>query len=451
MEHQVTLIEMLDARERRASRQQELLHKYHSSLICFTMNIAGPVKNSPLILRGFQLGKRLLEERMDALHIKPVHFEECSEVTGNEAIYVLDQDPVSIKRITSDVEDGSDPGRLFDMDVLRKDGQKVDRTELGLSPRRCLVCGGPAKECARSRTHSVEELQNCTRQILARAIEETDAKDAARFAVRGLLYEVCTTPKPGLVDRSNSGSHKDMDIFTFMDSACALFPYFETCTKIGRQTSDLPATETFLKLRSAGRKAEADMFSATRGINTHKGAIFSMGILCAALGRLPRDQWKHPERILQECAAMTQGLTNSDFAGLTKETAVTTGQKLYLQYQITGIRGQVEAGLPAIQEAGLPVLKEGLARGLTINDAGCAALLALMVSATDTNLIARSDVATQQKTVEYIKAILEETPYPDKTILEQLDREFIKRNLSPGGSADLLAICYFLYFLESEA
>lgn len=451
MDYQVTLAEMLDARERRAFRQQKLLKEYHCTIICFTMNIAGPVKNNPLILRGFQLGKRLLEERMEALKIKPVYFEEINEVTGNEAFYILDWEPLIIKRITSDIEDESALGRLFDMDVLRAAGQKVDRTELGLPPRSCLVCGKPAKECSRSRIHSVAELQSRTTQILTEAIEETDAKDAARLAVRALLYEVCTTPKPGLVDRTNSGSHKDMDIFTFMDSACALFPYFETCTKIGKQTSNLPAAETFIRLRPAGKKAEADMFSATQGINTHKGAIFSVGILCATLGRLSRDQWRMPEMILKECAAMTQGLVDSDFAGLTKENAVTAGQKLYLQYRITGIRGQVEAGLPAVQYTGLPILKEGLSRGLSINDAGCVALLALMASATDTNLIARSDVATQQKTVENIKEVLGRTPYPDKQILEQLDQNFIEKNLSPGGSADLLAICYFLYFLESEA
>lgn len=448
---EVTLLEMLDARERRAFRQQALLEQYHSTLICFTMNIAGPIKNNPLILRGFQLGKRLLKERLDAWNIKPVYYEEINQITGNEAFYVLEAEPLTIKKITSQVEDGSGLGRLFDMDVLKADGQKVDREELGLPPRRCLVCGKPAKECSRSRAHSVAQLQSCTTRILAEAIEEADAKDAARLAVRALLYEVCTTPKPGLVDRANSGSHKDMDIFTFMDSACSLYPYFETCARLGKQTADLPAAHTFLRLRPAGQKAEADMFSATKGVNTHKGAIFSMGILCAALGRLPRDQWKIPERLLKECAAMTQGLTASDFAGLTKETAVTVGQKLYLQHQITGIRGQVEAGLPAVQNAGLPVLKEGLARGLSINDAGCAALLALMASATDTNLIARSDLATQQKIVERIKELLSQYPYPDKPMLEQLDQEFMEKNLSPGGSADLLAICYFLYFLESEA
>lgn len=451
MEHHVTLPEMLDARERRVFRQQQLLEKYHSPLICFTMNIAGPVKNSALIRRGFDLGKRLLRERMDAAGIKPLYTEESHGATGNEAFYLLQEKPLAIKKITSEVEDESPLGRLFDMDVLRTDGQKVDRAELGLPPRRCLICGGPAKECSRSRRHSVEELSRRTREILQTALEETDARDAAVLAVRALLYEVCTTPKPGLVDCANSGSHRDMDIFTFMNSSSTLYPYFEACTRIGRQTSLLPAPETFLRLRPAGKKAESDMFSATGGINTHKGAIFSMGVLCGALGRLPREQWKTPTAVAAECAAMTRGLTASDFAGLTEETAVTTGQKLYLQYQITGIRGQVEAGFPAVQKAGLPVLKEGIARGLSLNDAGCAALLALMVSSTDTNLIARSDVAASRKTTGAIKKLLDTSPYPDRQTLLQLDRQFIRQNLSPGGSADLLAICYFLYFLENES
>lgn len=90
------------------------------------------------------------------------------------------------------------------------------------------------------------------------------------------------------------------------------------------------------------------MLDATGGVNTHKGAIFSIGIACAALGRLERSLWGDPARVLQEIAAMTAGLTERDFAGVTAENAVTAGQKLYLQYGITGVRGQVEAGLPAV-------------------------------------------------------------------------------------------------------
>lgn len=176
-----------------------------------------------------------------------------------------------------------------------------------------------------------------------------------------------------------------------------------------------------------------------------------MGIVCAALGRLPRSKWKLTNAILTECANITQGLVSSDFAGLTAENAVTIGERLYLQFKITGIRGQIEAGLPAVRDVGLPILKEGLAQGLNINDAGCAALLALMTVTTDTNLIARSDIATHQKTVAEVKKLLAANPYPYRQTLEQLDQKFIEKNLSPGGSADLLAICYLLYFLESEA
>lgn len=450
MEHHVTLPEMLDARERRAFRQQELLARYQIPMICFTMNIAGPIKNSPLIRDGFNLGKRYLKEQLDSLKIRPACFTEINEPTGNEAYYLIDGDLLLIKEIACSVEDGSELGRLFDMDVLKPSGEKTDRSEIGLMPRTCLICGKPAKECARSRTHTVEQLQEKTTEILNQAIEKEDASHIASLACRALLYEVCTTPKPGLVDRENNGSHKDMDIFTFMDSASALWPYFERCTQIGRQTASQPARQTFLQIRSAGRKAEADMFSATKGINTHKGAVFSMGVLCAAIGRLSREQWKYPDIILKECSAMAKGLVAADFASLTEKNAVTTGQKLYLRYHISGIRGQMEEGLPAVRDAGLPALKAGIARGLDINDAGCGALLALMAAATDTNLIARSSLATQQETAAKIKMLLARHPFPDRQVLRHLDTEFIEKNLSPGGSADLLAACYLLYFLENE-
>lgn len=449
-QHLVTLTEMLEARERRAFRQRELFKRYPFPMICFTMNIAGPVKDTPLIRQGFALGKRYLKEHLDVFCLTPVCQEEYLEPTGNEAYYLIDEDPYSLKKITCAIEDSGFIGRLLDMDVLTPSGMKIDRTELGLLPRSCLICGKPAKECSRSRSHSIEELQLRTTKILEDAINERDSADAARLALKAILYEVCTTPKPGLVDRANSGSHKDMDIFTFMDSASTLWPYFQACSTIGRKTSAASPQETLRQLRTAGRNGEAAMFSATKGVNTHKGAIFSMGILCAALGRLPRKLWKQPDAVLDECASMAKGLTEADFAGLTLENARTVGQKLYLQYGITGIRGQMEEGLPAVRKVGLPVLKEGIARKLTLNDAGCAALLALITAATDTNLISRGSLSLQQEISSRLKTFLEEDPYPAAKTLRQIDAAFTERNLSPGGSADLLAACYFLYFLETE-
>lgn len=450
MEKAVSLMEVLVARDRRVMRQSDLIDQYHKPIISFTMNIAGPVKNNPDIKRGYELGKQMLNQELKLEEICCLHFEEISDVTGNEAFYVLDADPIKIKKITTEIEDLTPLGRLFDLDVINAEKRKIDRSEVGLEGRTCLICGNNAKECARSRTHSVEELQKKTSEILKTTFEDEDAQRAADLACRALLYEVGTTPKPGLVDCQNNGSHKDMDVFTFINSACALRPYFEQCVRIGRQTEYLPARETFHRIRKEGKRAEYRMFYATNGVNTHKGAVFSMGILCSALGRLSREEWKQPELILNECANMAEGIVEEDFKNLNKETAVTNGQKLYVNYGITGIRGQVEDGFPAVRNAGLPVLRKGLQDGRTINESGAAALLAIMTESVDTNLIARSDICTQREVVDEVKKLLSENPYLDVETLNQLDQKFIKKNLSPGGSADLLAICYLLYFLEND-
>ena len=450
MAAEVSLLDMLDARERRVYHQQELLEQYHKPLICFTMNIAGPIKDSPLIRRGFARGQQLLRQQFFRAKLSPLHTDARCEATGCEAFYVLDADPMAIKKFTTDIEDATPLGRLFDMDVLRPDGTKVDREELSLSGRRCLICGGPAKVCSSRRIHTVAELQAKTTEILTDTMDTWDAATAAQQAVRALLYEVTTTPKPGLVDRRNSGSHTDMDSFTFMSSAAALYPYFEACAKAGRETMDRPAPETFAALRPLGCEAEGEMLDATNGVNTHKGAVFSIGITCAALGRLNRAEWCDPARVLQEVAAMTMGLTKQDLADVTAENAVTVGQKLYVQYGITGVRGQVEAGLPVVLNYGLPVLENGLKLGYDINRAGCAALLEILVHSTDTNMIARSSRERQLAWVARVKKLLAQTPYPDEDALVELDDQFIAENLSPGGSADLLALTYLLHFFKTE-
>ena len=439
---EISLHQILDARERRAARQRELLAQFGKPLICFTMNIAGPVKYSELIARGFRLGCTLLEAQLQGEGIPIVHFEQEEAETGCQAFYAVDCASAQAKALCVQIEEQLPVGRLFDMDVLSPDGCKEERS----APRKCLLCDRPAQVCGRSRAHSVEALQRRTNQLLREAVTSQDARDIARLAQQSLLYEVCTTPKPGLVDCDNSGSHRDMDIFTFMSSSAALFPYFETCARIGLETAELPAPEVFSRLRLPGKLAEQAMRQATGGVNTHKGAIFSLGILCAAAGRLQQEQ-RTPEATCSEAAAMAKGITAKDFMDITPENALTAGQKLYAKYGITGVRGQAEAGFPAVLEAGIPTLKAGLQKGLSLNDAGCAALLHLMAAATDTNLIHRSDPDTQKAVTEQISHLLQETPFPRREVLATLDAAFIRQNLSPGGTADLLAITYFLHFL----
>jgi len=436
---------LLRAREERALLQKQLMAQYPGTLICFTMNIPGPQKCSPLILRGFQLGMARLEAQLAGANLTILHHRHRTPHTGCEAYYIVAAPAELLKRLCVEIEDAEPVGRLFDMDVIDRHGQKAERTLLGAPRRKCLLCPEDAAICGRSRRHSVEQLQNATNRLLTQALLEEDCRTIASIAQKSLLYEVCITPKPGLVDREGSGSHRDMDIFTFMDSASALWPYFYGCVQIGRNTAHLPATETFAQLRYPGKLAQHRMLQCTSGVNTHKGAIFSLGILCAAAGRLEPEQWTEAS-ILAQCAAMTAGLTQE----LTQpDTPQTAGEQLFRRYGISGIRGQAEAGFPAVLHTGLPVLRAGLSQGLSLNDAGCAALLHLMLVTEDTCLISRSNLEVRNRIVSQLSQLLSQTPYPSIEVLRKLDRDFTKQNLSPGGCADLLALTFFLHFLSS--
>lgn len=444
---EVSLHEILAARECRANKQKELLQQYNRPIISFTMNIAGPQKYNELIRWGFELGNRWLKIQLSDLAV--LHQEEQILPTGCESYYVVDAPAKELKLRAVQIEDSVPVARLFDMDVLDSDGSKLERTALGFPQRKCLLCQNPAHICGRSRAHSVEALQAKTAELLQQAMLQEDCVHIAGLAQKSLLFEVCTTPKPGLVDCRNTGSHKDMDIFTFMSSTAALRSYFEQCAGIGASTRHLEPQQVFSMLRFPGKLAEQAMYSATGGVNTHKGCIFSLGILCAAAGRL-KPQQRQPDAVLHLCKAMTHGLVEKDFSGITQANAATVGETLYTQQGITGVRGQAEAGFPQVLQVGLPVLRKGLQEGLSLNDAGCATLLALLSATTDTNLIHRSSLQQQKNVAASIAQLLQQDPYPSVEILKHLDDSFIAKKLSPGGSADLLAITYFLHFLQEQ-
>ena len=157
------------------------------------------------------------------------------------------------------------------------------------------------------------------------------------------------------------------------------------------------------------------------------------------------------ERLLDTAAAMTQGLTERDFCRLSAENARTFGQRLYLEHGITGVRGEAELGFPLVRKYGYPTLEAGLAQGRSLNDAGCAALLALMARNTDTNIIHRSSLAAQRQVMQEADALLSREAFPSAAVLTEFDQALIDRNISPGGSADLLALCYLLHSLKEDA
>ncbi len=435
------LTQILAARELRAERQRKLLEQYRKPLLSFTMNIPGPIKWDRDVSIGFFIGCRYLG---DALQRLPVLCrQEYREETGAYAFYVVDTDPVRLKQLAVELEAIEPIGRLFDMDVLDPQGQALHREALGHPVRRCLICDQPAALCARSRAHGLDALRDKTGFLLYIAGREELAEYIAAQAFLALQQEVSTTPKPGLVDRNNRGSHKDMTLGHFFASANALRPYFCKCAREGFLTRDLEPKETFFRIRELGKEAEQDMLRATGGVNTHKGAIFSLGLLCAAAGRTDPAAWS-AETLLQACAAMGQGIVAADLGHITLENAKTAGEQLYAQYGITGIRGQAEQGFPALWETGLPIFHQALDRGLPPEQAGSIALLHLICAVDDTNLIRRGGRQTQLEVQAKIRALLAREPFPPREVLEELDRAFIEKNLSPGGCADLLSMIYLL-------
>lgn len=439
---EVTLSQMLDARDERVRKQKNILNRFKYPLISFTMNIAGPIKTSPLIERSFFEGVKLLKESLPQGSI--VHQNIDIKPTGCEAIFSVKYEAQKLKDMCSSIEESLSIGRLFDMDVIAADGSKLERKK----PRSCFVCGAPGMACAAGRVHPVSELQAVTEKIMENYFFLLDKERCCALAVKSLLDEVYTTPKPGLVDCRNNGSHNDMDINTFEKSAHSLKPYFDECFSIGKNTANLSPSETFSLLRNAGILAEKTMYNATGGINTHKGAIYSMGILCAAIGRLwlPQTPVICASDICSQSAKIVKEAVQKDFEQIDLATA---GGRLYLKHGISGIRGEAASGFDSVLKIGLPCYKKLKSKNLSSNDAGAITLLYLISSVKDTNLYHRGGIKGAEYAVNVTKKLLADFPEPTKGQIEMLDDAFIEQNLSPGGCADLLAITYFLYNFES--
>ncbi len=186
------------------------------------------------------------------------------------------------------------------------------------------------------------------------------------MGIKSILYEVASTPKPGLVDRNNPGAHDDMDFFYFfLSSASVLNSYFYDCTKAGIEFEGKDYRSLLNNIRPIGIKAEKDMFKATKGVNTHKGIIFSLGIIAAVAGNLFRKTGKELHSPLEVCnltKLMTKGITKELEDAHIKDNP-TYGERLYIKYGIKGIRGEVESGFKTVLEYSFPMFSQLISKG----------------------------------------------------------------------------------------
>jgi triphosphoribosyl-dephospho-CoA synthase len=268
----------------------------------------------------------------------------------------------------------------------------------------------------------------------------THAGQLARLARQALVAEAELTPKPGLVDRRGSGSHTDLSLDLMRLSARTIAPYF---AEMAFAAATTPMDQTLRATVAAiGRKAEAAMLRATSGSNAHKGAIWVLGLLTCAASRTADPR---PENIARSAGYLAR------LPDRALPRIVSHGELVHSRYGVTGARGEAFANFPHVINIGLPALREARREGRMERDSRLIALLAIMSRLDDTCVLYRGGSEAQELVHAGSMQVLEVggpgTPEGDAALLS-LDHEFVRRRISPGGSADLLAATLFLDALE---
>lgn len=281
------------------------------------------------------------------------------------------------------------------------------------------------------------------------------AEKIGQKAYEALIEEVITTPKPGLVDLYSNGAHTDMDTGTFRRSAEALRPLFVSMAETGLEKDGDPE-DLFLTIRKTGLEAEKAMYAATGGVNTHKGIIFTFGLFCAAAGRLlQKGKQVTPENLLDMQQRMTVRILTRELEDLRRQPAVhvqlSHGEQNLRRYGTTGVRGEAIAGYPDLFRIGLPVLQDGIRQNMDWNRVKLQTLLSLMAQTEDSNILSRGGPEELRKVQEEMRNFLQKGgAYGENAleILKEMDAEYISRNCSPGGCADLLAAAILINSLS---
>lgn len=267
-------------------------------------------------------------------------------------------------------------------------------------------------------------------------LDRRETERAAALAVRCLRLEAETWPKPGLVSPIDSGSHADMDIDMFRRSAAALEPFFAALAEAGAQASAMG------RLRVIGLEAEAAMLRATGGVNTHRGAIFGLGLLCAAAGMRARGL---VDPALPLGAVVAAHWRDGILQG--PELLHSHGGAARRRFGAGGARHEAAAGFPTVYRVGLPALRRGAALSGDGQAARVQACFALIVHLEDTNLLHRGGLDGLRFAQSAARAFLIQggVGQPDWLAhARAVHRAFVARRLSPGGSADLLAMTLFV-------
>lgn len=433
----------------------------------------------------FTLGHRYLIEQaaqqVQTLYILVVR-EDCSMFSYDERkamivrgvahinnVVVCDGSEYSISATTfptyflKSLSDASDTQMTLDIDLYRRH----IATALGATVR--FVGTEPDdpltrryNELMKSMLPDVREVARLEKNGVAvsasrvrKAIVENHLAQAARFvppttvpyivahmATRALKAELNTTPKPGLVDTHDSGAHRDMDHALMMRSIRAMHPYFVRLATLGYDSPQLPAHDDIVRI---GIEAEKAMFNSTGGVNTYKGALFSMGLAVTAatyiIGRGEVATTTHGKEYVPNNLLST---TIIQLANGFPDTSGTHGSRAK---QLAQAGGKLKSALDNAREGYSQLFGEWLPfyeTRIKGDDSYVKhkTLLRIMCDLDDTNIVYRTDYDTMLQVKTEARRLLEDFT---EAGIEDMNRDFVSRNISPGGSADMLALVVFLF------
>ena len=274
------------------------------------------------------------------------------------------------------------------------------------------------------------------------------AERVGRLAVRSLYHEAALHPKPGLVSPVDNGSHADMTMATFYRSLFALRRYFPAIARAGAGDPELAP------LQSLGRTAERDMLRATAGVNTHRGAIFHLGLLCAAAGLHARSGRALAAGGLCATVAGRWGaaIREGGAAAQRDPRQTSHGVQVMRRYASGGARAEAASGYPSVIGASLPAYRAALRATGDERRAGVEALFVLIERIADSNLLWRGGVAGARFARRCATHFLRNGGALADDWLQDaasIHRRFVANNLSPGGCADLLAVTLFLHSCDT--
>jgi holo-ACP synthase/triphosphoribosyl-dephospho-CoA synthase len=436
----------LEARDQRAFLKTQIANRCLACL-SLSLNVPGFPKSNSTTNAFFRSCLHDLKYTLKA---------NCIDINADEAIEDCDMagdifivpcttvhlSLTEIKQICEDFEGSHPLGRFIDVDLNDQQGNSISSGKSKL----CFFClEKPAIECRREKTHDFDALRSFMFSEMAiycqSQREELISNKISSLAVKAILSEISLTPKPGLVDKFNCGSHGDMNYQTFMDSTAAISPFFRELIHEGFVFSTDDLTKALPVIRNIGLHMEAAMYEATHHVNTQKGIIFLMGLSLFACGRMfSQNDHFEMEEFLAIIKSICKDLVSKELGGLT-HPAKSHGENMFLKYGYTGARGEAESGFRTVFDYGLPQLIVTL--DLT-DEAMTKCLLALAVNNNDTNILYRSNPEVLARFKGLCDTALKN--FNDANYSEVIDF-CTGENISPGGSADLLAVTIFVWLM----